>query len=167
MNPKFPRIVILTLFLVAATFTTSLALALATPLDSAFGGFGSGGVHQEALPSNISGIGLPFVEQADGSLLTAMMQNDDFLLLRYMADGTPDTSFGVLPTDFDGQRDRPYAIAIQPDGKIIVSGAAEVGGNDDFALARYINDFTEPSSFSKIFLPAQEVGEGRGWQTGI
>ena len=69
----------------------------------------------------------------------------DFLLVRYNSDGSRDTRFGsdgILTTDF-GRQDRATAIALQPDGKIVVAGfSGEIvfGGLDggDFALARYI-----------------------------
>jgi uncharacterized delta-60 repeat protein len=71
---------------------------------------------------------------------------DDFAMIRYLSDGTLDTSFGIggkVTTDFyddevhiefDGAR----CMAIQPDGKIVVAGSAiNRTGSSDFAIARY------------------------------
>src|SRR5207249_7859597 len=44
---------------------------------------------------------------------------------------------GKVTTDFNGSTDQAEAVAIQADGKIVVVGAATVGGALDFALARY------------------------------
>ena len=51
--------------------------------------------------------------------------NFDFALVRYNTDGSLDTSFGdggKVTTDFNGLGDRAFAVAIQPDDKIVVVG---------------------------------------------
>ncbi|MEO8061917.1 MAG: Calx-beta domain-containing protein [Pseudomonadota bacterium] len=68
--------------------------------------------------------------------------NDDFAVVRYNANGTPDTSFGTqgkVTTDFFGKRNGAYAVAIASDNQIIVAGEAQAasGIGADFALARY------------------------------
>lgn len=54
---------------------------------------------------------------------------------------TPDASFGesgqVTTTFGEGSSASAYAMAIQPDGKLVVAGAATVDGTRGFALARY------------------------------
>lgn len=68
----------------------------------------------------------------------------DFLVLRYLADGTPDAGFGqggAVITAFGADNDRALAVAIQPDGKIVVGGETQAGASTtgvDFALARYL-----------------------------
>lgn len=68
--------------------------------------------------------------------------------------GDLDTSFsgnGMVTTDFDVKRDEANAVAIQPDGKIVVAGrTAEPASlsNPDFALARYHANGTLDTSFS-------------------
>src|SRR5262249_46384201 len=44
---------------------------------------------------------------------------------------------GKLTTDFSGSEDEAYAIAIQPDGKIVLAGDTGASPSHDFALARY------------------------------
>ncbi|HEX8650792.1 MAG TPA: hypothetical protein VF708_08115 [Pyrinomonadaceae bacterium] len=65
-----------------------------------------------------------------------------------------DPTFGIngkVTTDFFGGEDRAAAVAIQPDGKIVVVGQAKTGtsANDfiDFALARYNRDGSLDTSF--------------------
>ena len=63
------------------------------------------------------------------------------------AAGDLDPSFGIggkVVTDFGG-RDDATAIALQPNGKIIVGGRTDTGPNADFALARYTTEgFLDP-----------------------
>jgi uncharacterized delta-60 repeat protein len=70
----------------------------------------------------------------------------DFLIIRLKIDGTPDSSFGtygMASVDFAGDEDHAYALALQPDGKIIVTGDAI----DRVALARLLADGRVDSSF--------------------
>ena len=56
----------------------------------------------------------------------------DFALVRYLADGSLDASFGAdgkVTTDLTGDQDQIKAIAIQPDGKIIVVGPVKNGSS--------------------------------------
>jgi uncharacterized delta-60 repeat protein len=67
----------------------------------------------------------------------------DFALARYRTDGQLDPSFGVggqVLTDFVGTRgvDVAKAVAIQADGKLVVSGYSGTYGEDfDFVVARF------------------------------
>ncbi|HSQ16830.1 MAG TPA: delta-60 repeat domain-containing protein [Anaerolineales bacterium] len=64
----------------------------------------------------------------------------DFAVARYNPDGSWDTSFdgdGRLLTDFMGYQDYGYAVALQPNGSIVVAGSAGDGVTRDFALTRY------------------------------
>lgn len=64
-----------------------------------------------------------------------------FAVARYDADGSLDATFsgdGLRTTDFSSFGDQATDVAIQPDGKIVVSGAAVLERNHArFALARY------------------------------
>ena len=64
----------------------------------------------------------------------------DFGLLRLNPDGSLDTSFsgdGLLDNDFLGGADYGYAVALQPDGRILVAGYASNESDPDFAIVRY------------------------------
>jgi serine/threonine-protein kinase len=66
-----------------------------------------------------------------------------FAVAAYMADGALDKTFGVggiASTDFLGARTSAWAMAIQPDGKIVVVGTTTQFGSDTqiTALARFL-----------------------------
>ncbi len=65
----------------------------------------------------------------------------DFGLIRYNSDGSLDSTFGnsgKVITDLGSLSDYGYAMAIQPDLKILVGGSYDSGSNAiDFAIARY------------------------------
>lgn len=86
------------------------------------------------------------VVQPDGKIVVAGTvstgSGPDILLARYHADGTFDTSFagaGVVYTDVGGG-DEGNDVLLQPDGKIVVVGAAPNGNTADFVLLRYLTD---------------------------
>ncbi len=64
--------------------------------------------------------------------------------------GSLDLSFGndgKAITDFDGSGDLAYAMALQPDGKIVLGGYAYAGSTNDFALVRYNANGTPDNTF--------------------
>lgn len=65
--------------------------------------------------------------------------------------GTLDVAFGaagITTTDFDGRGDVASAIAVQPDGRIVVAGQSlPLDGRGGFAAARYLPDGTLDTSF--------------------
>jgi uncharacterized delta-60 repeat protein len=78
--------------------------------------------------------------------------NQDFRILRYNKDGSPDLGFsgdGIATTDF-GNDDSAYSIILQGD-KIIVGGSTlnKLTGRKQFAIARFNNDGTLDNSFSE------------------
>ena len=105
--------------------------------------------------------------QPDGKVLAAGVSNArgtyDFALVRYTAAGALDPSFGdggrVL-TDFGHSYDWAYAIALQPDGRIVVGGVSDHSGSRDFALARYNPDGSLDHSFGEdglLVLPVRPL----------
>ena len=106
--------------------------------------------------------------QADGRILVAGVtysgaSSNDFALVRYMSNGSLDSSFGVggkLKTDFSRESDLAYALAVQPNGKILLAGSAMSlrsnpmpfpgfysAANIDFAVVRYNSDGAIDTSF--------------------
>ena len=94
--------------------------------------------------------------QGDGKIVAAGIDRNlsgvgDFALARYNPDGSLDTTFdtdGLVTTDFIGQTDQAYAVAIQGDGKIVAAGRAFLGSTrEEFALARYNPDGSLDTTF--------------------
>ena len=64
----------------------------------------------------------------------------DAVVLRYLLNGDLDTSFGtdgLVLIDHDGFEDGGHDVVLQPDGKILICGAAGVAGQNEFALWRF------------------------------
>lgn len=74
----------------------------------------------------------------------------DFVVARFNSDGSLDTSFGgdgVINTDLAGRSDQANSVVIQSDGKIVVAGRSNLGGDSDFAIARYNDDGSLDTGF--------------------
>lgn len=94
--------------------------------------------------------------QPDGKIIVAGHDGNDgdidFILIRYNANGSLDTSFdgdGIVSTSFyPGNNDFAYTIAIQTDGKIVAAGQTVYAfGGGRGALARYNTDGSLDASF--------------------
>jgi uncharacterized delta-60 repeat protein len=110
-----------------------------------------------------AGVAKAFTVQPDGKIIvagyatTGTAASDDFLLVRFDADGKTDASFGAggtAQTDFYGGTDRVSGIAVQAGGHIVAAGFATVpnriAGTEtrvDFALAGYNSNGTLDPSF--------------------
>lgn len=102
--------------------------------------------------------GLSVALQSDGRILVAGFANNQkvFAMARYETNGSLDTTFGSLgkvtanPT---AGEDVATAVAVQPDGRIILAGTADysqgTGSTDDFAVARYTADGRIDTTFSQ------------------
>lgn len=140
---------ILAATLVITSFTISDARATAGDLDVTFG---LNGKVTTLIGSASSATSMAL--QSDGKIVVAGDSNNgndfDFAVARYNTNGTLDTSFssdGKATTDFGGD-DYGTSVAIQGDGKIVVSGYGSSGGPDDFAIARYNSDGSLDTDFS-------------------
>ena len=77
----------------------------------------------------------------------------DFVVARYDRHGNLDPSFGTgghVFTDFSMRDDFAFAVAVRPNGKIVVAGKSGLvigSSQNDFALARYERDGTLDQSF--------------------
>src|SRR5262249_13055563 len=131
--------------------------------------FGNGGKVITDFAGNVDSAQGVAVQQ-DGKILaagyrsTSSSNTSDFVLARYDADGTLDTSFGTggkSITDFFGLDDFGNALILQPDGNAVIAGSSfQTGPGTDstkLALARYV--VSAPASFSLSFDPALATGE--------
>ena len=110
--------------------------------------------------------------QADGKVVAAgtafnAAGNRDFALVRFNADGSPDTSFGSLGNgsvllDFGGGDDVVNAVTLIPgEGQeILAAGYATIGGRREFALALFYPDGSLDTTFGNGGTVTLAVGAG-------
>lgn len=99
------------------------------------------------------------VIQADDKVVlagrTVKLFDYDFAMIRFNTDGTLDNTFGnggKVSTDNGGKEDHGYAIARQPDNKIILAGHSySSGGNDsEIVVARYTNETLSVADYENV-----------------
>jgi uncharacterized delta-60 repeat protein len=92
--------------------------------------------------------------------------------LRYNANGTLDTTFGlsgVTSTDLGSLDEGAWGAALQVDGKIIVVGRRFNGSTDDLVLIRYNSNGSIDTTFGSsgsVITPAGS-GVGSGWSVDL
>lgn len=121
----------------------NFALARYNTNGSLDSGFGTGGI----IVSNISidAWVTSIAVQSDGKIVAVGPSTDgssfSFTVVRYLGNGTLDNDFGtggiVLANVGTDNFDVAYSMAIQTDGKILVTGYSNNGGTPEFALVRY------------------------------
>lgn len=138
--------------------TVSFVFGQAGSLDQTFG---TGG---KVIGANISTTGNIYTGedkpdvavQADGKIVVAATVNGQFGVFRFNTDGSPDATFGTngraVTEIYPGLPATANALAIQPDGKIVVGGSAYIPGSSlvnqtDFALARFNPDGSLDNTF--------------------
>ena len=141
--------------LVVPNYVTGVAHASAGDLVA---GFGLGGKVITDFSGNIDMAGAVAVYPdgrivvAGASELTNSFFETDIALARYNPDGSLDQTFGnggLVTTDFN-RNENAAAVAIQPDGKIVVAGStSRSSGRNDFLVVRYNEDGTFDSSFGQ------------------
>ena len=125
------------------TYTGNFCLARYNTNGSLDATFGTGGkVVTITNLSNAGAYGLA-IQPLDGKLVVAGVcypsgsSHGQYCVARYNADGTPDATFGtggIVVNDISGTGDVAFAVALQPDGKILVGG--NCAGH--FCVARYL-----------------------------
>jgi uncharacterized delta-60 repeat protein len=127
--------------------------------------------------------GVAVAQLADGKIVVAGSSSTsggdyDFALARFNSDGTPDTGFadgGKLVTSMGAKSDYACAMAVQPDGKIVVSGYTYNGSTYDFSLVRYTDgmpfensEFVGAGAFNdpgaNVWTATVDYGDGSGIQ---
>lgn len=122
-------------------------------LDGSFGG--GDGIHTTTIGTNANQWDAVAM-QPDGKIVVGGTVSDtaanwDFLVGRVNANGTSDTSFsgdGFVRLSLGTNVDRVHAVAVQPDGKIVVGGSTFVSSAaQHFALARFNADGSTDTTF--------------------
>src|SRR6267378_2453249 len=145
-------------FIIGESSNTDFALARYNPDGTPDATFGNGG----QVSTDFVGFeddAFSILIQPDGKIIAVGSANDpatfyDFAAVRYLSNGTIDTTFGVagkVHTDFGDQNfDRARSAALQPDGRIVAAGFAisQNGLVQNFAVARYSSNGILDTSFS-------------------
>lgn len=128
-------------------------------LDAAFGQGGTLVLPMPGLDCTALGVAV----QTDGKIVlvgsASHGRNANYLVVRLLANGTLDPDFGTggvanIPVG-DGN-DFAWAVAIQPDGKIVVGGDSAQGLDTDFSVIRLNPNGTLDTTFSgdgKVLIP--------------
>ncbi|MCP3882225.1 MAG: hypothetical protein GY701_28110, partial [Sulfitobacter sp.] len=136
-------------------------------LDTSFGG--GDGILTTAIASG-NDYAQTVAVQSDGNILVAGYSwngtDYQFAVTRYDTHGTIDTSFGVngvVTKDLSTDDDKAFGLAIQSDGKILVTG--DEGDHNEFAVVRYNTDGSLDASFgsggvARVLIPD---GSPRGY----
>ena len=115
-------------------------------LDPSFGASG-----KVTTPIGVTGGAYDVALQADGKIVVAGVSGGDIAVCRYHVDGSLDTSFdgdGIVTTDVGTSSvDNAQAVAVQPDGKLVVAGYSNAGTNYDFVVLRYTPDGSLDTTF--------------------
>jgi uncharacterized delta-60 repeat protein len=137
------------IFISASLLINVMLVAQAGALDA---GFGNGGIviTHSAFFNDLNAI----VIQPDGKIVGAgysgNYQFEDFAVVRYNPNGSLDNTFGTggkVTTSLVPGEDRAKAVLLQSDGKIILAGYADNGGDIDFAIVRYMPNGALDMSF--------------------
>src|SRR5215471_16936724 len=134
-------------------------------LDSSFGNGGEVSTEFDGLLDNVSAV----LIQPDGKFIavgaaSSSITSFDFALVRYLSNGTIDTTFGSagkVRTDFGGSNiDMALAAALQPDGKIVAAGTNTdaTGSRVTFAIARYNSNGTLDPTFDRTGRASVDFG---------
>ena len=147
-------------FAVRALALAAIALAmLAVPAFAAQQagaldpGYGTGG--RVVLPVGDNAEATAFALQPDDRALIGGVAifagQERFAIARLTTQGTPDSTFGdngVASIKVGVNVNALFALAVQPDGKIVAAGTADPGsGNTGFAVARFRSDGSLDQSF--------------------
>jgi uncharacterized delta-60 repeat protein len=124
-------------------------------MDGAIDGtFGTGGVVKARSETNNSARGYGMALQPDGKIVMAGWNwpgTIDFCVMRFNADGSFDNSFGTdgkVTTPIGSGNDEGTNVAIQSDGKIVVTGSSfNASGNTDYVVIRYTSAGAVDSTF--------------------
>ena len=148
------------------SFDYDFALVRLTSSGSLDGSFGTGGRVTTSFGRNAFAFAVAV--DGDGRIIAAGRAEEGFggafAVARYSAEGEADASFGVdgrMTEPFGGARGGAYAVAVQPDGRLVVAGETQNPHGLDFALIRLLSDplgtageqVVEPSSFYLTVAP--------------
>ncbi|MBK9015019.1 MAG: hypothetical protein IPM82_13630 [Saprospiraceae bacterium] len=137
--------------------------------------FGYNGIaHNDSFQAEDSEVVISVSIQSDGEIVAGgylyngLSLQQDFLVMRFMPDGSPDSSFGVdgVSTTDIGSYDLIISLQVQSDGKIVAGGTSWFPNGSttftdhDFALARYNANGSLDDGFGNGGIVTWDFSEG-------
>lgn len=154
----------------AAVAALALMVTSAVPATAAPGqvdaSFGASGTVLTQFPDSYSG-GRAVALRPGGEIVAAGFAhtNDsvasDFAIAQYKATGELDPAFGTggrVRTDIGGRYDDALAVAVQPNGKVVVAGSSSDSTGSDMAVARYNRNGTLDTEFDGDGIALVDLG---------
>ncbi|MDP3788575.1 MAG: hypothetical protein Q8Q60_04670 [Candidatus Chromulinivorax sp.] len=130
-----------------ALINLSLSIAASGP-ESLDTSFNSTGYLATAFTTDTGTVGYVIARQDDGKIVVGGISSPYGFVARYNNDGSADTTFNATGTPgyvIETTMSQIYALAIQPDGKIIVTGDPYTGGQT--VMIRYLETGLVDTSF--------------------
>ena len=155
LKSRFDRIILRSLA-VAIVFVVGITTAIAAPwdLDTSFGAGGKVIWSPNGNTESAHGSGMAL--QPDGKIVmiggsSEVAGGSRFIVVRFTASGSLDTTFGsngFVTLTFGGSNENGAAIAVQPDGKIVVGGRSTFAGTGtDMVVARLLPNGSLDATF--------------------
>ncbi len=101
-----------------------------------------------------------------GTILSGGSNQGNFVAVRYLSNGTLDSSFSAdgVVNFFVSNSSIALDMLLQPDGKILMGGYAGVSGSgQDFAMARLLSDGTLDAEFGTAGIMTTPVSTANDW----
>lgn len=143
--------------LVVGTAQSKLSVARLLPDGSLDASFGVGGIASVGAEGTSNGHDLAL--QRDGRIIAVGRSSGDFFAARFLSDGIPDWSFssgGWLHLDIP-TINGATSVEVQRDGRIVLAG-----GQEDFVLARLLQDGSLDASFGDEGVARMDFGADVG-----
>jgi len=140
--------------------TNAFALVRYKPSGQLDRSFGRRGVVITKVSSTQSDAIYGLAVQPDGKIIGAGSSGADIALARYDESGELDTSFGmegIVTTRIGTRLSQANAVAVQPDGKIVVCGTTSYP-DPNFMVARYNADGSLDSTFGEGGVALSHLG---------
>lgn len=112
--------------------------------------FATGGFYKAGSPSAARAVAVDKDDRVVIAGWVGTAPQRDMFLARFSANGQLDSSFGdsgVKAVGAAAADERAMAVAIRPDGRILVAGTSNRNGNDDFELRQFLDDGQPDASF--------------------
>lgn len=143
----------------------SLAASLSSRAQILDATFGNGGLVETYYGLYVESKVHDMLLQPDGKIVvcgTTYVNSYDFMMIRYLEDGTLDASFGdngKAFIDFDNMNNFGLGYALQQDGKIVVTGYTETPNYESISIARINADGSKDLSFGTNGIVQQVTGD--------